>query len=289
MENAICVQGLSKSYSGFSLQDVSFCVPSGSIVGFIGENGAGKSTTIKAILELIHRDAGEISLLGQKNGAELSEVKEQIGVVFDESCLPENLKLTEVDTLMGRIFRHWEKEKFLEYCRRFELPSEKRIKDYSRGMKMKLSIAVALSHKTKLLILDEATSGLDPVVRDEILDIFLEFIQEDEHTVFLSSHITSDIEKIADYILLIHKGRVLLYENKDVLLEEYGMVRCTPAQAERIGKELTAGIRRNQFETEILVRKKEAFMKDPELVVDRVTLEDILLFTVKYGVEEERR
>lgn len=287
MEYAVEVQGLTKRYPGFTLDHVSFAVPSGSIVGFIGENGAGKSTTMKAVLNLIRRDEGSVRLLGREDGAEYPEIKEQIGVVFDESYFPDNLKIRDVDRIMRSIFRSWESGKFLDYCRRFGLPEKKIVKTFSRGMKMKLSIAAALSHQTKLLIMDEATSGLDPVVRNEILDLFQEFVQEEDHTVFLSSHITSDIERIADYILLIHKGRILLFEDKDTLLYEYGVVRCSWEQAQNLDKALVVGVRRSQFETEVLVRNRKALKEQPDLVVDRASLEDILLFTVKNGLEEE--
>ena len=287
MEYAVEVQGLTKRYPGFTLDHVSFAVPSGSIVGFIGENGAGKSTTMKAVLNLIQRDEGSVRLLGREDGAEYPEIKEQIGVVFDESYFPDNLKIRDVDRIMRSIFRSWESGKFLDYCRRFGLPEKKIVKTFSRGMKMKLSIAAALSHQTKLLIMDEATSGLDPVVRNEILDLFQEFVQEEDHTVFLSSHITSDIERIADYILLIHKGRILLFEDKDTLLYEYGVVRCSREQAQKLDKALIVGVRRSQFETEVLVRNRKAVKEQPDLVVDRASLEDILLFTVKNGLEEE--
>lgn len=287
MEYAVEVQGLTKRYPGFTLDHVSFAVPSGSIVGFIGENGAGKSTTMKAVLNLIRRDEGSVRLLGKEDGAEYPEIKEQIGVVFDESYFPDNLKIRDVDRIMRSIFRSWESRKFLDYCRRFGLPEKKIVKTFSRGMKMKLSIAAALSHQTKLLIMDEATSGLDPVVRNEILDLFQEFVQEEDHTVFLSSHITSDIERIADYILLIHKGRILLFEDKDMLLYEYGVARCSREQAQNLDKALIVGVRRSQFETEVLVRNRKAVKEQPDLVVDRASLEDILLFTVKNGLEEE--
>ena len=287
MEYAVEVQGLTKRYPGFTLDHVSFAVPSGSIVGFIGENGAGKSTTMKAVLNLIQRDEGSVRLLGREDGAEYPEIKEQIGVVFDESYFPDNLKIRDVDRIMRSIFRSWESGKFLDYCRRFGLPEKKIVKTFSRGMKMKLSIAAALSHQTKLLIMDEATSGLDPVVRNEILDLFQEFVQEEDHTVFLSSHITSDIERIADYILLIHKGRILLFEDKDTLLYEYGVARCSREQAQNLDKALIVGVRRSQFETEVLVRNRKAVKEQPDLVVDRASLEDILLFTVKNGLEEE--
>lgn len=282
MEYAIEVDGLTKKYEGFMLDHVSFQIPKGSIVGFIGENGAGKSTTIKAILNLIHADAGTIKVLGKEKDPEDLALKEQIGVVFDESYFPENLKLRQISNILKNLYKNWEEEKFWDYCQRFHLPEKKVYKEFSKGMKMKLSIAVALSHRAKLLILDEATSGLDPVVRNEILDIFLDFIQEEDHTVFLSSHITSDIEKISDYILLIHEGKILLFENKDELLYEYGMVRCSDAQLEKLDQTQILGIRKNAFETEVLVKnRRELEIMYPELVVDQVTIEEILLYIVK--------
>lgn len=282
MEYAIEVDGLTKKYEGFMLDHVSFQIPKGSIVGFIGENGAGKSTTIKAILNLIHADEGTVKVLGKEKDPEDLALKEQIGVVFDESYFPENLKLRQISNILKNLYKNWEEEKFWDYCQRFHLPEKKVYKEFSKGMKMKLSIAVALSHRAKLLILDEATSGLDPVVRNEILDIFLDFIQEEDHTVFLSSHITSDIEKISDYILLIHEGKILLFENKDELLYEYGMVRCSDAQLEKLDQEQILGIRKNAFETEVLVKnRRELEIMYPELVVDQVTIEEILLYIVK--------
>lgn len=289
MEYAVEVKGLTKYYPGFTLDHVSFSVPSGSIVGFIGENGAGKSTTMKAVLDLIRKDDGEVWLLGKKNGAKFPEIKEQIGVVFEESYFPDNLKLADVDRMMNQIFRGWESEKYFEYCRRFQLPENKTVKTFSRGMKMKLSIAAALSHGTRLLILDEGTSGLDPVVRNEILDIFQEFIEKEDCTVFLSTHITSDIERISDYILLIHEGQILLYEEKDRILYEYGIVRCSRKQEAQIDRKQIVGIRRNQFETEILIRDRKSLQGIPDLVVDRASLEDILLFIIKNSVKEEAK
>ncbi|MCI8558135.1 MAG: ABC transporter ATP-binding protein [Lachnospiraceae bacterium] len=285
MEYAIEVNGLTKHYKDFTLDNVSFQVPSGSIVGFIGENGAGKSTTIKAILDLIQADSGSIRILGKENGMRERELKEQIGVVFDESYFPDNLNIKNVDTMMRQIFRQWESGVFRDYCKRFELAEGKPVKDFSRGMKMKLSIAVALSHHTKLLILDEATSGLDPIVRNEILDIFLEFIQEEDHTIFLSSHITSDIEKISDYILLIHKGKLLFFENKDTLIYDYGLIRCGEEDFARLDSSFVLGMQKNRFEVEALVKnRRELENQYPNLVIDRVSIEDILLYTVK-GME----
>lgn len=288
MKNAIEVNGLTKHYKDFTLDHVSFQVPAGSIVGFIGENGAGKSTTIKAILDLIQRDGGDVELLGQKNGARNKELKEQISVIFDECYFPDSLRVVDVNQMMKQVYRHWEPETFLNYCQRFELPDKKAVKEFSRGMKVKLSIAVALSHQAKLIILDDACGSLDPVVRSEILDLFLEFIQEEDHTVFLSSHITSDIEKICDYIMLIHKGKLLFFENKDALLYDYGIVRCTQEQYKELNPETVLGMRKNRFEIEALVNNRQDLEGRPhEYVVDPASIEDILLYVVKCSVERE--
>ncbi len=287
MEYAIRVKGLTKHYKDFTLDNVSFEVPTGSIVGFIGENGAGKSTTIKAILDLIRKDAGTIELLGQENGAGNREIKEQIGVIFDECYFPDGLTVEDVNRMMKYTYRQWETETFFGYCKRFELPGKKAVKEFSRGMKVKLSIAAALSHQAKLIILDDACGSLDPVVRNEILDIFMGFIQEEEHTVFLSSHITSDIEKICDYILLIHKGKLLFFENKDALLYDYGIVRCTEEQYRELDPALSVGVQKNRFEVEVLVNNRQALKEQfPDYVVDQASIEDILLYVVKNNIKK---
>lgn len=293
IQNAISVRNLTKKYEGFKLDHISFQIPTGTIVGVVGENGAGKSTTIKSILGLIPIDEGEIEVLEhkpdrkEKNGA----WREAIGVVFDECNLPAALKAGQLQCLMKNLYQTWDESTFSSYLTRFEIPHNKKIKDLSKGMKMKLSIAVALSHHSRLLILDEATSGLDPVVRDEILDIFREFIEDEQHTVLLSSHITSDIEKIADYVMLMHKGRIFLMENKDELLYHYGIVKCTGKQAAQIPKELVVGKKENAFETSVLVRdigkiKESSILREDDgtntggCVIERAKIEDILLYVV---------
>ena len=279
MNSAIEVRHLTKQYPGFALKDVSFQIPEGSVVGFIGENGAGKSTTIKVILDLIKRDGGEITLLGEPDGAKDETLKEQIGVVFDENCFPDYLNRRDVNRMLKAIYRGWQEERFGKLCDRFGLPGKQMIKEYSRGMKMKLSIAAAMSHQARLLILDEALSGLDPVVRAEILDMLREFVMDERHTVFLPSHITSDIEKIADYILLIHKGEILLYEDRDTLLEKYALIRCSAEEAAKLNPAIVVGVRRGRFDTEVLVRSREGLEANEHLVMDRASLEDILLYT----------
>jgi len=278
MENVLELKNVSKAYDGFALRDVSITLPKGCIMGFIGENGAGKSTTIKLILNLIHRDSGQIHVFGMDGIADNLQIKEDIGVVFDESNFPDTMNAADVNVVMRNIYKKWDEAAFSSYLTRFSLPLKKTVKEYSRGMKMKLSIAVALSHHAKLLILDEATSGLDPIVRDEILDVFLEFIQDEEHSVFISSHITSDLEKAADYITLIHKGQILFCESKDELLNEYGILKCSAAEYEAIDKELIIGCRKNAFGVEALIKKKSL---RGNYTIDPASIEDIMLFRIR--------
>ena len=282
MTNVIEIKNLCKYYPAFRLEDVSISVPGGTIMGLIGENGAGKSTTLKCLLDLIRRDAGEITLLGKDGVKEERAVKEDIGAVLDESLFHDTLTVENVDKIMAKLYRKWDKNLFADYVRKFDLPKNLFLKEFSRGMKMKLSIAAALSHHPKLLILDEATSGLDPVVRDEILDEFLEFIQDESKGILISSHITSDLEKAADYVTYLHKGKVVLQGAKDELLEVYGKLVCAKADLARVDKSLLAGTREGQFGCEALVRDRRAFRYAyPELPVDPVTLEEIMVFMVR--------
>ncbi len=286
MNNAIEVRGLTKTYPGssFKLNNISFTLPKGCIMGFIGENGAGKTTTIKAMLNLLHYDSGEISILGLEHQKNELEIKQQIGVVFDEGCFYDTLRAKDVSLIMRSIYTNWNDKIFLSYLNKFNIPVNLTVKQYSRGMKMKLSIAVALSHAPKLLILDEATSGLDPVIRNEILDEFLAFIQDEEHSIFISSHITSDLEKIADYITFIHKGNLILSENKDILLNEYGLLKCGKEMFDKIHSNDILGYRTSQFGYEVLVaNRQQAKRKYPDCVVDHVSLEEIMLYYVKGG------
>jgi len=277
MENVLEVKGLTKRYSGFTLDNITFSLPKGSIMGFIGENGAGKSTTIKAILNIIRRDSGDVKVFGRDNQKYDQDIKQDIGVVFDENHFPDTLDAENINSIMRRIYSRWDEKAFFQYLKQFELPQKQALRVFSRGMKMKMSIAVALSHQAKLLILDEPTSGLDPVVRDEILDIFLEFIQNEEHSVFLSSHITTDIEKIADYIAFIHKGKLEFVSPKDELLDRYGVLKCGLNTFEQIDKRYVKGYRKNRFGVEALVEKA----KFPGYTVDEATIEDIMLFTIR--------
>lgn len=282
MENILEIRNLTKTYPGFQLKNISLTIPKGTIMGFIGENGAGKTTTIKAILQLIQADSGSISVFGKDMKGHEKLNKEDIGVVLNGSLFPEGIKCKKIDGVLKNIYQNWDSPLYMQYLQRFSVPLDKQIKELSTGMKMKLSIAIALAHHPKLLILDEATSGLDPIVREEILDIFLEFIQDEEHSVFISSHITSDIEKVADYVTFLHNGSILLSEEKDVLLSNYGILKTTSATFATLSKSEYAGYRKNSYVIEVLVKDKADILRRyPNEVVDPASLEDILLYSVK--------
>ena len=282
MKNCIEIRGLCKSYGDFALNHIDLTLPGGSILGLIGENGAGKTTTIKCILNLIHRDAGEITLLGYDNIREERLAKQDIGLVLDECFFHDTLRPLDVGKVLAPAYKKWDQTLFRSYLEKFGLPEKKLIKEFSRGMKMKLSLSAALAHRPKLLILDEATAGLDPVVRDEILDEFLGFIQDEDHGILMSSHITSDLEKVADYIAYIHQGEVVLSDAKDSILDSYGRVGCTAAQLEDIDPRDVLRVRKGSFGCEALVKDRSAFgRKYPMLLVERTTLEDIMLFMGK--------
>jgi len=282
MSNILEIEHLCKDYGSFRLDDVSLSIPGGTIMGLIGENGAGKSTTIKCILNLIRRDSGTIRVSGLDNLTQEKECKAQVGVVLDESAFHDTLQAAEVGRILSKLYKSWDAPLFSRYLEKFSLPERKRLKEYSRGMKAKLSIAAALSTRPRLLLLDEATSGLDPVVRDEILDEFLAFIQDEEHAILISSHITSDLEKAADYVTYLHRGRVAVQGPKDELLETYGRLVCTRSALEQVDPALLVGRRVGQFGCEALVKDRRAFTRQyPDLTVDPVSLEDIMVFTVK--------
>ena len=282
MTNSIEVRGLCKSYGDFALQNVDLTLPAGSILGLIGENGAGKTTTIKCILNLIARDAGTISLMGYDNIRQEQLAKADVGVVLDECFFHDTLRPRDVGKILNPVYKTWDGSLYQRYLDQFSLPADKLIKEFSRGMKMKLSLAAALAHRPKLLILDEATAGLDPVVRDEILDEFLGFIQEEDHAVLLSSHITSDLEKVADYITYLHQGRVVLSDSKDAILEHYGRVGCTAQQLSEVDPKDLLRVRRGTFGCEGLTCDRGSFQrKYPHLMVEPTSLEDIMLFVGK--------
>lgn len=282
MENILTLKNVTKKYCDFQLKNINLELPKGTIMGFIGENGAGKTTTIKAILNQIHLDQGEIKVFGNDMKTKEKQNKEWLGTVLSESMFPENMNMLQIDKVMHNIFQQWDSPLFFEYGKKFQLPKDKRIKELSKGMRMKLAIACALSHHPKLLLLDEATSGLDPIVRDEILEVFMDFIQDEEHSVLLSSHITSDIEKIADYVTFIHKGEILLCEPKDEMLESYAILHATPEIFASLHKEDFIGYRKSKFSLDVLVKQRDDIQRRfPNAIMDGASLEDIMLFTVK--------
>lgn len=283
MTNSIEIRGLNKSYPDFTLGEIDLTLPGGTIMGLIGENGAGKTTLMKCILNLVRRDSGSITLLGYDNIREERLAKAEIGVVLDECFFHDTLRPKDVGAILAPAFRDsWDSRLYEDYLDKFQLPQGKLIKEFSRGMKMKLSLAAALAHRPKLLLLDEATAGLDPVVRDEILDEFLAFICDEEHSILISSHITSDLEKVADYITYLHQGRIVLSDAKDTILEHYGRVGCTAAQLESIDPADLVRVRRGSFGCEALVADRSAFHRSyPHLMVEPIALEDIMLFIGK--------
>lgn len=277
--NAIEIKGLEKRYDGFQLGSFDLTLPSGCIMGLVGENGAGKSTTIKLIMNAIGRDAGEISVLGVDNrSAEFRDVKEDIGVVLDEAYFPEVMSARNVGKVMALTYKNWDAAAFEGYLKKFSLAPDKIFKDYSRGMRMKLAIAAALSHGAKLLILDEATSGLDPMARDELLDIFNDFTRDENCSILLSSHIVSDLEKICDYIAFLHRGRLVLCEEKDRLLEEYALVRLPEERLSDLPEESVISRRASGYGTEALVLRGGIPAAIP---TEHTSLEDIILFMAK--------
>ena len=280
MTNALTISGLTKTYPDFTLDNVSFAVPSGSIVGLIGENGAGKSTTINAALGLIQKEAGQVSILGKEKIDD--DTKERIGVVFDGSNYPEILSPKKINRIMKNIYRSWNEQIYFRLLKQFSLPLDKQVKQFSKGMKMKLAISAAFSHQSNLLILDEATSGLDPVMRDDILDMLLEFVQEEERSILVSSHITSDLEKIADYIVFIHKGKVVFSKPKDALMEQYGMIKCGTAQFEALDKADITAYRKMDYEWQVLITNREKMeRKYPKAMIVPATIDEIMLLYIK--------
>ena len=279
--NAIEIKGLEKRYDGFQLGSFDLTLPSGCIMGLVGENGAGKSTSIKLIMNAIGRDAGEISVLGVDNrSAGFRDIKEDIGVVLDEAYFPEVMSARNVGKVMVLTYKNWDAAAFEGYLKKFSLAPDKIFKDYSRGMRMKLAIAAALSHGAKLLILDEATSGLDPMARDELLDIFNDFTRDENCSILLSSHIVSDLEKICDYIAFLHRGRLVLCEEKDRLLEEYALVRLPEERLSELSEESIISRRASGYATEALVLRGGIPAAIP---TEHTSLEDIILFLAKGG------
>ncbi len=278
MENVIEVSGLTKKYHKFTLDNVALTVPMGSVMGFIGANGAGKSTTIKGILGLYKRDSGEVKVFGEDSEKLSNETREKIGVVFDTMPFPKNLTITMLDKVFSGIYKSWDSEKFFGYATRFELPLKKKLSGFSRGMEMRLSIAAAMSHNPSLLVLDEPTGGLDPVMRSEILDIFLEFMQDETHSILISTHITSDLEHIADYICFINKGKIVFTEERNEMVEKYRVLKCTEEDLKQIDKTDIIGMRKGRFCNEVLTMNADKY---PSVTADKPTIEEIMVYYVK--------
>ena len=279
MDNIIKVNNLTKTYDNFILDNITLEIKKGSIIGLIGENGAGKTTFIKLLLGLIKKDKGDILIFNKTLN---SKVKEDIGVVLDDSFFPEVIKVKDVNSVMKNIYKSWDEKLFLKYLKDFSLNENMLIKNLSKGMKKKLEIITALAHHPKLLILDEPTSGLDPIVRKEILDIFLDFIENGENSILFSSHITSDIEAVADYIVFIDNGKLVFDKEKDDILDNYGIVKCNDNDFKKISKDNIISYRKNKYNYEVLVNDRKKVKKNnSDIVVDKATLEDIMLLIVK--------
>ena len=276
--NALEIKNLTKAYPGFTLDNLNLTLPSGCILGLIGENGAGKSTTIKLILDMIHKDSGSIIILGKDNTDSIELTKEDIGVVMNEVGIPECLTVKQVGNVMKNTFRNWDDAEYARLAQKLALPDKKQFKEFSRGMKMKLGIAIALSHKAKLLILDEATSGLDPVVRDEVVEMFSDFTRDENHSILISSHIVSDLEKLCDYVAFLHKGKLLLCEEKDQLLAEYGLIHCTAEEIQNLPAEAIKYKKENPYGIEAMVLRSAV---PANFNVSPISIEELFVFMVK--------
>ena len=288
MENILELQKVTKSYpkSDFTLDEITFSLPYGSILGFVGENGAGKTTTIGCILNTLRKDGGTVKLFGKEMGDEDTDIREKIGVVYDGDNFPGFWTARQLSKVMAGLFRNWDQVLFQKYLEDFQLPPKQKIKFYSKGMTMKLAIAAALSHHPELLILDEATSGLDPVMRDDMLDVFLEFVQEENHSILLSSHITSDLEKVADYITFIHKGRLILTAPKDDLVYRYAVMRCRESQFQAVDQKDVLAYRKRDMQIDVLVSDgREAQRKYKDVVVDHTSVDEIMLLLAKGEID----
>lgn len=287
--NAIEIRDLTKKYDGFTLDNISFNVPKGSIMGFIGQNGAGKTTTINTILNIVRADSGTINVFGLDHIKDEREIKKNIAAVFDELPFDDRLSANDMDIILGSIFEEWSSETFFSYLDRFQLPRKKKFGKFSKGMKMKMQIASAMSHNAKLLIMDEATTGLDPVVRNEILDIFFEYLQDEEHSILMSSHITSDLEKIADSVTFIDKGKLLISGYKDDILESHGIMRCTKNDYKAVDPADIVSARVSDFNVDVMISDMaECQRKYSGAVIDRASLDDIMVFYVNRDKKEWR-
>ena len=282
MENILEVKNLYKKYDNFELKKISFNLPKGMIMGFIGENGAGKTTTIKAILDIIKSYSGEIKIFGLDNCIDEVKIKEDIGVVLDDMFFPEIITPNDINKAMQGIYKNWDSKMFYDYLKEFSLLPNQQIAKFSKGMRKKIEIATALSHHPKLLILDEPTSGLDPVARAEVIQIFQSFIEKDDCSILLSSHITTDLEHIADYITFINNGEIVLSKTTNELLDQYGIVKCTEKEFKKINKKDYIKYKKSKYEYEVLIESKKAFKSKYDIaVIDKITLDDLMVLMIK--------
>lgn len=282
MKNIIEIKGLKKHYNNFELGPIDLDIKGGVIVGLIGENGAGKTTLIKAMLNIINVDSGTINIFDKKMQKEELTIKDDIGVVLDNSFFPEILNAEDIDFIMKDLYKNWDSLLFKKYLEDLEIPYKKKIKELSKGMRKKLEIITALSHNPKLLILDEPTSGLDPIVRNEILDIFLKFIKDEEHTVLLSTHITSDLEHVADDIIFLNDGQIVLNKNRDDIMDEFAVMKCDKEYFNKIDKKDYISYKSNKYEYQILIKNKDLMKKKyKECIIDNITIEDLMLLIIK--------
>lgn len=280
MENVIEVRNVVKDYGDFKVDHISFDVPKGCICGFVGQNGAGKTTTIHMLMDVIKRDGGEIKIFGQ-DVVDNAALKEDIGIVYDEMGFHEFMTPKQIAKMMSNIYKNWDNESFFKLLQRLGLPANKKCGSFSRGMRMKLQIAVAMSHHAKLLIMDEPTSGLAPIVRSEILSLFQEFVVDEEHSILLSSHITSDLERIADMIVFINAGKMILAGEKETILQKHGVLKCKKTEIDRIDQEDIVSKMSSAFGVDILVADRERCIKKyPDIAMNQVSLDDIMIFYV---------
>lgn len=283
MKNAIEIKELVKTYDEkFTLGPITANIPSGEIIGLIGENGAGKTTLIKTLLNIIKPTSGSINIFEKNYVTEEDKIKEDIAVVLDDMFFPEILFVKDLDGIMAGIYSKWDSHIFYEYLEKFEINAIRKINDLSKGMRKKLEIAVALSHHPKLLILDEPTSGLDPIVRNEVLDIFLNFISDEDHTILFSTHITSDLEHIADRIIFVNKGQIILDDNRDNIMDDYGILKCDETTFATINQEDIIRYKKNRYDYEVLINKNNKITKKyQKCIIDKITLEDLMLLMIK--------
>lgn len=282
MDNILSISHLCKKYKDFTLDDISFQIPRGVICGLIGENGAGKTTTISALLNMVTPDSGNIQVLGMDHVESEREIKQKLGIVLDEVNQVPHLYCKDIDTIMKKIYQDWDSELFFQYLEKFQLPKEKKIKELSKGMNVKLNFAIALSHQAEFLILDEATSGLDPVMRDEILKLLQDFIMDEKHSVLLSTHITSDLDKVADYIVFMHEGKIQFMRSKEEIENHYGVLQCRKDFFEALSPDDYCAYIQENFSIKVLVSHKQELLEHfQDLVIERASIEDIMLFYIK--------